>query len=106
MSYRFMRILVFFDLPVATLEDRRNYRLFRKGLIQNGFLMLQESVYCRMVLNRTTEATVVHTIWSIRPPKGLVQVLTVTEKQFVGMRLIAGSYESDVIDSDKNLVIL
>lgn len=106
MSYRFMRILVFFDLPVATLEDRRNYRLFRKGLIQNGFLMLQESVYCRMVLNRTTEATVVHTIWSIRPPRGLVQVLTVTEKQFAGMRLITGSYESDVIDSDKNLVIL
>jgi CRISPR-associated protein Cas2 len=106
MSYRFMRVLVFFDLPVVTTEDRRNYRLFRKGLIQNGFLMLQESVYCRMVLNRTTEASVLHTIWSIRPPHGLVQVLTVTEKQFAGMRLITGKYESDVVDSDQNLVIL
>lgn len=44
MSYRYMRILVFFDLPVVTDEERRIYRTFRKYLIKNGFLMLQESV--------------------------------------------------------------
>ena len=47
MSYRFMRMLVMFDLPTETGEDRRNYRKFRKGLLENGFYMLQESVYCR-----------------------------------------------------------
>ena len=37
MNYRFMRIVVMFDLPVLTLEDKRNYRNFRKTLIKNGF---------------------------------------------------------------------
>ena len=44
MSYRFMRIIVFFDLPTETLEDKREYRKFRKMLIENGFVMMQESV--------------------------------------------------------------
>lgn len=43
-----MRILVMFDLPVITDTDRREYRKFRKFLILNGFLMLQESVYCKI----------------------------------------------------------
>lgn len=51
MSYRFMRMLVMFDLPTETAEDRRNYRIFHKTLIKNGFFMMQESVYTRMVLN-------------------------------------------------------
>ena len=43
-----MRVLVFFDLPVITTENRREYRMFRNYLLKNGFLMLQESVYCRI----------------------------------------------------------
>ena len=46
-----MRILVMFDLPVITDTDRREYRKFRKFLILNGFLMLQESVYCKIAQN-------------------------------------------------------
>lgn len=45
-----MRILVFFDLPVTTGEERRAYTKFRKFLIKDGFLMLQESVYCKLAL--------------------------------------------------------
>ena len=49
MSYRFMRILVMFDLPTETSEERRDYRKFRKNLIKNGFIMMQESVYVKPV---------------------------------------------------------
>jgi CRISPR-associated protein Cas2 len=45
-----MRVLVFFDLPVVTGEQRRAYVKFRKFLVKNGFLMLQESVYCKLAL--------------------------------------------------------
>ena len=47
-----MRILVMFDLPTETSEDRRNYRKFRKNLIKNGFIMMQESVYVRLAMNQ------------------------------------------------------
>ena len=53
MSYRYMRIIVMFDLPVTTASDRREYTRFRKYLIKNGFLMMQESVYCKLAQNST-----------------------------------------------------
>ncbi|NLB62432.1 MAG: CRISPR-associated endonuclease Cas2, partial [Clostridiales bacterium] len=53
-----MRVLVFFDLPTITLEIQREYRRFRKYLVKNGFLMLQESVYCKLALNQTSTNTI------------------------------------------------
>ena len=101
-----MRILVFFDLPVETAEDKREYRRFRKLLLSNGFIMLQESVYCRMVLNKTVEKSVSDTIKRNRPRAGLVQMLTVTEKQFAQMEYITGEFHSDIIDSDERVVVI
>ncbi len=106
MSYRFVRILVFFDLPVLTAENRHNYGRFRRFLIKNGFIMLQESVYCRMAVNQTMAGTILNNIRKNKPPEGLVQVLNVTEKQFEKMEFITGSFTSDVIDTDERLVIL
>ncbi len=101
-----MRILVFFDLPVLSLEQRRDYRSFRKFLIKDGFIMLQESVYCKMVLNESAAKVVVEQVKKNRPEDGLVQLLTVTEKQFSKMEYIVGEYKSEVLDSDQRLVIL
>ncbi|MCJ0602383.1 CRISPR-associated endonuclease Cas2, partial [Enterococcus cecorum] len=96
-----MRILVFFDLPVLSLEQRRDYRSFRKFLIKDGFIMLQESVYCKMVLNESAAKAVVEQVKRNRPEDGLVQLLTVTEKQFSKMEYIVGEYKSEVLDSDQ-----
>ncbi len=101
-----MRTLVFFDLPTETKEDRRNYRRFRKFLITNGFIMMQESVYCRMLITPTAERAVVEMIRRNKPPAGFVQVLTVTEKQFSHMEYICGEFKSDVVDTDERLVEL
>lgn len=106
MSYRFMRVLVFFDLPTETLEDKREYRRFHQILIKNGFLMMQESVYCRMLLTPSSGRSVMDVIRKNRPPKGIVQVMTVTEKQFAGMEYITGEHHSEVIESDERLIIL
>lgn len=101
-----MRVLVFFDLPTLTLEDKREYRKFRKLLIQNGFLMMQESVYCRMLLNKSASKSVTDVIRKNRPSQGIVQIMTVTEKQFAAMECITGEHQSEVIESDERLIIL
>lgn len=101
-----MRIICFFDLPTLTSDERRAYRNFRKTLLKNGFFMMQESVYCKMVLNQTAQHLAIDAIKRGRPDKGLVQVLSVTEKQFSTMEFITGSFSSDVIDSDERLIIL
>lgn len=106
MSYRFMRVLVFFDLPTETLENKREYRRFHKVLIKNGFLMMQESVYCRMLLTPSAGKAVLDVIRKNRPADGIVQVMTVTEKQFAAMEYITGAHHSEVLESDERLVIL
>lgn len=106
MSYRFMRMLVMFDLPTETSADRRHYRQFRKMLIQNGFYMLQESIYTRMLLNPSVQRSSLEVIRKNKPPAGTVQVLTLTEKQFSSMEFISGEFHSQVLDSDERLVIL
>ena len=106
MSYRFMRTLVFFDLPTITMEDRRNYRKFRKMLMKNGFIMLQESVYCRLLITPSAEQAAVKLIRENKPPAGMVMILTVTEKQFSKMEYVVGESHSEYIDSDERLIIL
>lgn len=106
MSYRYMRVILFFDLPTETLEDKREYRNFRKFLIKKGFLMMQESVYCKLALNQTIASAVVSAVKNNKPKDGLVQLLVVTEKQFAKMEYICGERTSSIIDSDDKLVIL
>ena len=48
---RYMRLIVFFDLPVKTAKQRKDYRQFRKFLLKDGYLQLQESVYAKLVVN-------------------------------------------------------
>ncbi|MCI8648009.1 MAG: CRISPR-associated endonuclease Cas2 [Firmicutes bacterium] len=101
-----MRIIVFFDLPTLTAKDRREYTRFRKFLIKSGFLMMQESVYCKLVLNSTAANAVISNVRKEKPESGLVQMLTITEKQFAKMEFVVGESSGEVLDNDERLVIL
>lgn len=101
-----MRVLVLFDLPVLTANNRRNYRQFRKFLVKSGFLMMQESVYCKLAVNGAAADSIVDNIRKNKPPEGLVQVLRITEKQYNKMDYIVGKRTDCVIDSDERLIIL
>lgn len=105
-GFRFMRMLVLFDLPTLTMENRRNYYQFRKTLIKNGFIMMQESVYCKMMTSPSVEQSCRKLIHDHKPSEGIVQILSITEKQFNKMEYVVGEYCSDVIDSEERLVIL
>jgi len=97
---------VFFDLPTETTEDKRQYRRFRKTLLNNGFIMLQESVYCRLFVTPSAEQAAMEMIRKNKPAAGLVQMLSVTEKQFSKMEYLVGEHHSEWVDSDERLVIL
>ena len=106
MTYRYMRVLVLFDLPVRTSANIREYTRFRKYLLKSGFMMMQESVYCKLALNSTVVDSIVSGVKKNKPCEGLVQVLTLTEKQYSRMEIIVGETTSSVLSSDKRLVIL
>lgn len=101
-----MRVIVFFDLPVQTPAQRQNYTRFRKHLTRSGFLMMQESVYCKLALNMSAAGAVMESVRQNKPPEGLVQMLVVTEKQFARMEFVVGESHSEIIDSDERTVFL
>lgn len=101
-----MRVIVMFDLPTETSMDRRHYRWFRKYLIDEGFVMMQESIYTKICLNMHAVSKVELNIQKNRPPKGIVQVMNITEKQFASMKLVVGEVDSVNIQSDERMIVL
>ena len=85
-----MRMLVLFDLPVVTRAERRAYAQFRRFLLNDGFDMIQFSVYGRILNGRDAEEKHLQRVVANLPPDGSVRVLTVTEKQYASMRLLVG----------------
>jgi CRISPR-associated protein Cas2 len=85
-----MRLLVFFDLPVVTRAERRAYTVFRRFLLNDGYDMIQFSVYGRIVNGNNAEQKHLKRLVDNLPPEGSVRCLTVTEKQFASMKLLVG----------------
>ncbi|QMU07713.1 CRISPR-associated endonuclease Cas2 [Levilactobacillus suantsaii] len=101
-----MRLMVLFDLPVETSQDRRNYRKFQKTLIQEGFFMMQYSVYVRVCANSKAAEAVEQRLKGIVPADGLVQTLMMTEKQYQDMHFLAGKPNEDILNSADRTVII
>ena len=101
-----MRTMVFFDLPNVYSKDKRNYQLFRKFLVRQGFIMMQESVYSKIVLNNQQSNLLIEKIKKQAPKRGLIQVLTITEKQYSQMKYIIGKNTSKIIDNEDRIIVL
>ena len=106
MSYRYMRMLVFFDLPTITYSNQKEYRRFRKLLINEGFIMMQESVYFKLALNNSIITSVRNKIEKETPKDGIVQILTVTEKQFSNINTVIGEVSTNKLNNTERLIIL
>ena len=101
-----MRLIVFFDLPVETSKNQRDYNAFHKYLIKNGFIMMQKSVYSKLAINNMTSAAVRKNLEENLPPAGVVQLLEITENQFSRIECLVGSQDSDTVDTMEKIVEL
>jgi CRISPR-associated protein Cas2 len=101
-----MRLLVFFDLPVVTRAERRAYTVFRRFLLNDGYDMIQFSVYGRILNGTDAEQKHLKRLMDNLPPDGSVRSLTVTEKQFAGMRLLVGMplFQEKAVKADQMLL--
>lgn len=85
-----MWVMVMFDLPVLTKEQRRRYSRFRKSLLHDGFGQMQYSVYVRPC--PSDENATVHRkrIEERVPEEGQVSIILFTDKQFERMETFWG----------------
>lgn len=98
-----MWLFVMFDLPVDTKAARRAYGLFRKSLLQDGFMKVQFSVYARVCPN--DEAVTVHArrVQQHLPPDGEVRCIVITDKQFSRQTIFWGKLRQKPQPTPKQL---
>lgn len=101
-----MRMILMFDMPTETVEERKAYRKFRKFLLSEGFIMHQFSIYSKLLLNNSANKAMIDRLQANNPKKGNITLLTVTEKQFARMIYLNGERDISVANSDKRLVFL
>lgn len=89
-----MRLIVFFDLPTTSVAFKRAYTVFRRFLIQDGYDMLQWSVYARIINGEDMAEKHLARLAANLPKKGSVRCMKVSEKQYAGMKLMVGQLTS------------
>ena len=102
-AYRVMWVLVHFDLPTESKKDRKNYALFRKKILLDGFAMFQFSMYIRHCSSRENANVHIKRVKGILPPKGHIGILCITDKQFGMMEIFRGREIADPPETSQQL---
>lgn len=89
-GWRSMWVIAMFDLPTDTAKARKAYARFRKDLIEDGFAMMQYSVYIRHCASIENAEVHLKRMGARVPPAGEVRFLTITDKQFGRIRIYVG----------------
>ena len=89
-GWRSMWVIAMFDLPTDTPKARKAYTTFRKSLIQDGFTMMQYSVYTRHCASIENADTHMGRMGAIVPAAGEVRFLSITDRQFGRIRIFTG----------------
>lgn len=93
-------LLLFFDLPMESVEERRAYSRFRKRLIRSGYLMLQESVYVRLLRHGDNLPSEIAQMEETLP-EGNIRLLSLSLRQFSGMWTLRGEpFPLDALTAD------
>lgn len=98
-GYRLMWLIVMFDLPVTTKPERKAASDFRLALLNMGFLRSQYSVYAKFCSSHEQVQTNSRLVRKALPPKGSVNLLTITDTQF--RKIICYQERKNI--SEKNL---
>jgi len=88
-----------FDLPSITKKDLKACRKWHKFLLRNGFVMMTESVYSRLLLNKSISTSTRNLVKQSLPKEGNIQLLEITERQFSEIEYCLGTPQNKVIDS-------
>jgi CRISPR-associated protein Cas2 len=93
-------LVVAFDLPVGTKAQRKRATDFRKFLIDDGYQMIQFSVYARPCVTFARQQTHLDRLKGNLPPEGSVRAIFVTRSQWERSCVIQGSPASETEAED------
>lgn len=104
-KYRNMRLILLFDLPAVESGEKKEYLFFKKGLILNGYTMMQFSVYVKSINTQTKIKQEINKIIKYVPSNGNIRLISITEKQYEEMEMILGHKKiNEIYNNDKRYV--
>ena len=103
---RFVWLFVLFDLPVGTKPQRRDATRFRNFLKDDGYFMLQYSVYARVCRGEDGAMKHIARVTRNLPSTGSIRALQVTDRQYGRMRLLLGEARPTEKAGSAQLVLL
>jgi len=89
-GFNTMWVIVLFDLPTDTKTARKQYTKFRGHLLDDGFSMMQYSVYMRHCASDENAQVHVKRIKACLPPDGEVRIVKITDKQYGKIQVFYG----------------
>ena len=104
-GYRFMWLLVMFDLPVQSKPERAAAAKFRQWLLDEGYEMSQFSIYLRFCAGKEQVERRIRDIAKAQPGKGSVHVLSITDRQFEQMAVFRGGNRGQGRQTPNQLVL-
>jgi len=90
-QYKIMWVIVFFDLPVETKKQRKDYSDFRKRLLSDGFTMFQLSIYVRPCASQENSQVHINRVKSFLPEAGKICIMSITDRQFGDIIVFEGA---------------
>jgi CRISPR-associated protein Cas2 len=100
-----MWVIVMFDLPTVTSEERHDYSVFRKNLLVDGFTMMQYSVYIRHCASDENARLHIKRVKCMLPPDGEVRIVKITDKQFGNIEVFFGQKRRETEKAPEQLSI-
>ncbi len=85
-----MWVMVFFDLPVVEVKEKKIAARFRKDIMADGFAMFQYSIYVRHCASRENAEVHIKRVKRFLPDRGHVCIMCITDKQFGDIEIFYG----------------
>ncbi len=100
-----MWVMVLFDLPTTSRQERQDYTQFRNFLLDNAFEMAQYSVYVRHTNGKDSVLAIIHKVEAAMVPEGKVDILQFTDKQYENIVCLRGARRTDSLKNPSQLVM-
>ena len=105
-GFETMWVIVLFDLPTDTKLARKQYSRFRKNLLDDGFSMMQYSVYMRHCASDENAQVHINRVQAGLPPDGEVRIVKITDKQFSKIQVFYGKRRKPIEQAPEQLTFL
>ena len=101
-----MWLIILFDLPVETAEERRAYTFFRKKLKQLGFALFQKSVYIRWEQSEAAANVTARTLLAFCPRKGDVSLLRMSNRSMQHAECFRDAMKSSIPQPTADFLVI